>query len=129
MVVKGQEDVLAQAKPIVDKAEQTQIKAKRKALLTAVATTRRGMVRVCPAQKKLKELLKRLGSRQRHGQKDSPYLVDNFGCMQEASVIEMGRAIYTVIHTIYTVFTLYFPTLYPIQNTGYLHCSTRPIPY
>ena len=34
-----------------------------------------------------------------------------------------GRAIYTVIHTIYTVSALYFPTLFSIQNTGYLHCS------
>ena len=42
MVVRRQEDELAQAKKaIVDKAEKAQIKAARKALLTAVATMRR----------------------------------------------------------------------------------------
>ena len=55
MVVEGQKDELAQAKPTVDKAEQAQIKAKRKALLTAVAATRRDMVKIRTAQKKLKE--------------------------------------------------------------------------
>ena len=53
MVVKKQEVELARAKSIVDKTEQAQIKAKRKALLTAVATMRRDMVRVRTAQKKL----------------------------------------------------------------------------
>ena len=33
----------------------------------------------------------------------------------------MGMAIYTVIQAIHTVSTPYFPTLFPIQNTGYLH--------
>ena len=55
MVVEGQKDELAQAKPTVDKAEQAQIKAKRKALLTAVAATRRDMVKIRTAQKKLKK--------------------------------------------------------------------------
>ena len=34
--------------------------------------------------------------------------------------INLGRAIYTVIHNRYIVSTLYFPTLCPIQNTGYV---------
>ena len=56
---KRQGDELAQAKAIVDKAEQAHIKAKRKALLTAVATMRRGMVKVRTARKKIqKELCK-----------------------------------------------------------------------
>ena len=57
MVVKKQGDELAQAKAIVDKAEQAQRKAKRKAFLTAVATTRRDMVKMRTAQKKLKKEL------------------------------------------------------------------------
>ena len=56
-MVKKQGDELAQAKAIVDKAEQAQIKAKRKAFLTAVATMRRDMVKMCTAQKKLKKEL------------------------------------------------------------------------
>ena len=40
--------------------EQAQIKAKRKALLTAVATMRRDTVRVRTAQKKLKKLCKQI---------------------------------------------------------------------
>ena len=40
-----------------------------------------------------------------------------------------GMAIYTVIQAIYTVSTPYFPTPYPIQNTGYLHRGTMPTPY
>ena len=46
MIVKGQENEPVQAKAIVDKAKPAGIKTKRKALLTAVATTRRYMVRV-----------------------------------------------------------------------------------
>ena len=57
MVVKRQGGELAQAKAIVDKAEQSQIKAKRKAFLTAVATTRRDMVKVRTARKKPKKEL------------------------------------------------------------------------
>ena len=61
MAVKRQEDELAQAKAIVDKAEKAQIKAARKALLTAVATMRRDMVRVRTGQKKLeKEVCKEI---------------------------------------------------------------------
>ena len=61
MVVKRQENELAQAKAIVDKAEQTQIKTKRKALLTAVAAARRDMLKMRTAQKKLnKELCKEI---------------------------------------------------------------------
>ena len=41
MSVKRQEDEVAHAKAIVDRAEQAQVKAKRKALLMAVATVRR----------------------------------------------------------------------------------------
>ena len=74
MVVKRQEDEVAHAKAIVDRAEQAQIKAKRKALLTAVAATRRDMVKMRTAQKKIKELCKEIRSRQRRGRKDSAYL-------------------------------------------------------
>ena len=56
-VVKKQGDELARAKAIVDKAEQAKRKAKTKAFLTAVATTRRDMVKMRTAQKKLKKEL------------------------------------------------------------------------
>ena len=62
MIAKRQEDELAQAKAIVDRAEQARIKAKRKTLLTAVATTRRDMVKMRTARKRLKKgLCKILG--------------------------------------------------------------------
>ena len=57
MSVKRQEDEVAHAKAIVDRAEQAQVKAKRKALSMAVATTRRNMVKMRTAQKKLKKEL------------------------------------------------------------------------
>ena len=57
MVVKRQEDEAAHARALVDRAEQAQIKAKRKALLTAVAATRRDMAKMRTAQKKLKKEL------------------------------------------------------------------------
>ena len=60
MSVKRQEDEVAHAKAIVDRAEQTQIKAKRKAFLMAVATTQRDMVKMRTAQKIKKELCKEI---------------------------------------------------------------------
>ena len=48
---------LHRQKAIVDKAEKAQIMAQRRAFLTAVATTRRDMVKVRTAQKKLKKKL------------------------------------------------------------------------
>ena len=57
MSAKRQEDEVAHAKAIVDRAEQAQIKATRKALLMAVATTRRNMVKMRTAQKKIKKEL------------------------------------------------------------------------
>ena len=81
MVVKRQEDELAQAKAIVDKAEQTQIKTKRKALLTAVATTRRDMLKISTAQKNsTRSSVKRFGPSQGAGKKTRHTFVDSFGC-------------------------------------------------
>ena len=57
MVVKKQEDELTQAEAIVDKAEHAEIMAKRKALLRAVATRRRDIVKMLTARKKLKNEL------------------------------------------------------------------------
>ena len=57
MSVKWQEDDIAHAKVIVDRAEQAQVKAKKKALLMAVASLRRDMVKMRTAQKKLKKEL------------------------------------------------------------------------
>ena len=75
MVVKKQGDERAQANAIVDKAEQAQIKARRKAFLTAVATMRRDMVKMRTAQKKLKKVLCReIRAKARRGQKGSAYL-------------------------------------------------------
>ena len=55
MSVKRQEDKVAHAKAIVDRAEQAQIKAKRKAFLMAVAAIQRVMVEMRTAQKKIKK--------------------------------------------------------------------------
>ena len=57
MSVKRKEDEVAHAKAIVDRAEQTQVKAMKKALLMAVASLRRDMVKMRTAQKKLKKEL------------------------------------------------------------------------
>ena len=48
--IKKQGNELAQAKAIVHKADQALIKAKRKALLAAVATTRSDMVKTRTTQ-------------------------------------------------------------------------------
>ena len=57
MVIKKQGNELAQAKANVDKAKQALIRAKRKALMATVATTRSDMVKTRTAQKKLKKEL------------------------------------------------------------------------
>ena len=81
-VVKRQEDELAQAEAIVGKAEQAQIKAKRKALLTAVDTTRRDMVKMRAAQERLKkELCKdiRVKAKAQVKRLGIPVYIDSFG--------------------------------------------------
>ena len=57
MSVRRQEDEVAHAKAIVDRAEQAQVKAKKKVLLIAVASLRRELVKMRTAQKKLKKEL------------------------------------------------------------------------
>ena len=57
MSVKRQEDEVAHAKAIVDRAEQAQVKAMGKALLMAVVTTRRNMVKMRTAETELKKEL------------------------------------------------------------------------
>ena len=67
-MVKKQGNELAQAKAIVHKGEQAQIKAKRWAFVTAVTTTRRDMVKIRAAQRKFKkELCREIGVKARRG--------------------------------------------------------------
>ena len=67
----------------MDRAEQAQIKAKRKDFLMAVATTRRDMVKMRTAQKKIKkELCKDIRVKTKAREKTRHTCVDSFqdGC-------------------------------------------------
>ena len=64
MVVPGQEDEVARAKVIVERAEKAQTEKDRKAFCEEVATKQREILKVRTARKKLrKELCKEAGTK------------------------------------------------------------------